>query len=262
MSLLQAGVGSVGVEIRTWSRPTRTTVRRALTIALTAVLAAGALAAEGDTYVPVLETERVYAHCGETQKVSNVEGGTPFAMDTEPPAASFTAGAGCGTADVVLSPVEGDTGEFLELTGTHTGNLDSLTLELHMIDAGVVRLSQTSPVEPPALPDPAPGLAFDEIYANVELFIDGAAAGFLGEARFPAERSDTGASARLRMTLTGIDLLAEDEAGEHTVTVRVKTADYYNGDSGGWVLDATEVPTGIEFNPAEADWAPYQVASF
>lgn len=237
-------------------------MRHRLTIALTAVLALGAVAVEGEEYVPVLETERVYAHCGDTQKVSNVEGGTPFVMDATPPAASFTAGAGCGTADVVLSPVEEDTGELLELTGTHTGNLDTLTLELHMIDAGIVRASQTSPVQPPALPDPAPGLAFDEIYADVQLFIDGSEAGWVGEARLPAERSETGASVRLRMTITDIGLLAEDEAGEHTVTVRIKTADYYNGDSGGWVLDATEVPTGIEFNPATEDWAPYQETSF
>lgn len=238
-------------------------MRRLTTIAITAALAVGAVAAEGETTAePVLETERVYAHCGDTQKASNVEGGTPFAMDTTAPATSFTEGAGCGTADVVLSPAEDDTGELLELTGTYTGNLDSLTLELHMIDAGIVRLSQTSPVEPPALPDPGPGLLFDEIYADLEVLVDGAAAGFVGEARLPAERSETGASVRLRMTLTDLDLLAEDEAGEHTVTVQIRTADYYNGDSGAWVLDAAEVPTGIEFNPAVEDYAPYQVASF
>ena len=161
----------------------------------------------------------------------------------------------------MLSPVEEDTGEFLELSGTYTGNLDSLTLELHMIDAGIVRVHQsTGDVPEPG--DPVPNVNFDEIYANTELFIDGAAAGFVGEARYPAERSETGASVRLRMTLTDIGLLAEDEAGEHTVTVSVKTADYYNGDSGGWVLDAAEVPTGITFNPPEEDWAPYQEASF
>ena len=233
-------------------------MRRLSTIVLTAALAIGAVAIEGEEpYVPVLETERVYAHCGDTQKVSNVEGGTPFAMDTTAPAASFTAGAGCGTADVVLSPVESSTGEFLELTGTHTGNLDSLTVELHMIDAGIVRVHQTTG-DLPEPGDPVPATNFTEIYANTELIIDGAVAGYIGEATYPAERSETGASVRLRMTLTDIGLLAEDEAGEHTVTLKVKTADYNNGDSGGWVLDATEVPTGITFNPAEEDWAPYQ----
>lgn len=250
-------------------------MRRHLTIVLTAVLACSGLAMDtgGETndpgeepeevYQPVFNPERVYAHCGDTVKVSNVEGGTPFGWDTEEPAASFTEGAGCGTADLVLTePVEEDAGEFLELSGTHTGNLDTLTLELHMIDAGVVRVHQTTPGEVPPLPEPAPGLAFDEIYAHVDVSIDDFAAGFSEEAQLQAERSETGASVRLRMTLTGIGLLEEDEAGEHTITVRVKTSDYYNGDSGGWVLDAAEVPTGIQFSPDEADWADYVVTSW
>ncbi len=238
-------------------------MRRAAILTMTAVLAAGALAVEGEA---PLTTERVYAHCGDTEKVSNVEGGSPFVADSTPPAASFTEGAGCGTADVVLSPVEAEAGEFLEFTATHTGNLDSLTLELHMIDAGIVRVSETAPTdEVPDPGDPAPGIAFDEIYADTQVFItapDGSLKGFTGEARFPSERSDTSISTRLRMTITDIGLLGADQAGEHTITVRVKTADYYNGDSGGWVLDATEVPTGITFNPAVEDWAPYQTASF
>lgn len=243
-------------------------MRRPLTIALTAALAVSALAmgesSDDETYVPVIETERVYAHCGDIEKVSNVEGGSPFATDTTPPAASFQDGAGCGTADLVLTdPAENETGEFLEFTATHTGNLDALTLELHMIDAGIVRASETAPTDQVPNPgDPVPSVAFSEIYANTEIFIDGAAAGYIGEARYPSERSETGISTRLRMTLTDIGLLAEDEAGEHTITVKVKTADYYNGDSGGWVLDAIEVPTGIEFNPAEEDWAEYQESSF
>lgn len=241
-------------------------MRRTATLALTAALALGGLAAvDGETDTLTM-TERVYAHCGDTQKVSNIEGGTPFATDTTPPAASFSAGGGCGTADVVLSPVENEAGEFLEFTASYTGNLDALTLELHMIDAGIVRLSETAPTdELPNPGDPVPGVAFDEIYAATEVLItasDGSFEGFSGEAQFPSERSETGISTRLRMTITDIGLLGEDQAGTHTITVKVKTADYYNGDSGGWVLDATEVPTGITFNPVAEEWAPYQVASF
>ncbi len=243
-------------------------MRRTTTLALTAALALGSVAAlDGETPTPGLATERVYAHCGDTQKVSNVEGGTPFGSDTTEPAASFSAGGGCGTADVVLSPVENEAGEYLEFTAAHTGNLDSLTLELHMIDAGIVRVSETAPTgDVPNPGDPVPGIAFSEIYADTQVFITAADGetirGFTGEARFPSERSATGISTRLRMTVTGIGLLGDDHTGEHTITVRVKTADYYNGDSGAWVLDATEVPTGITFNPAVEDWAPYQVESF
>jgi hypothetical protein len=241
-------------------------MRRTTTLALTAALAVGGIAAVDGGTDPALTSERVYAHCGDTQKVSNVEGGTPFASDTEPPAASFTAGGGCGTADAVLSPVENEAGELLEFTASYTGNVDTLTLELHMIDAGIVRLSETAPTgELPNPGDPVPGLAFDEIYAETTVFVtsaDGTVRGFTGEAQFPSERSETGISTRLRMTITDIGLLGEEEAGTHEVTVRVKTADYYNGDSGGWVLDATEVPTGITFNPPVEEWAPYQVTGF
>lgn len=247
-------------------------MRRLTTVAALSALAISGLAFDvndpTDAYVPVIETERVYAHCGDVEKVANVEGdGSAFATDTTAPAASFTEGAGCGTADVVLSPVEADTREFLEFTATHTGNLDALTLELHMIDVGIVRVSETAPTDQVPNPgDPVPSVAFDEIYANTEVIVTAADGetfrGFNGEARFPSERSDTGLSTRLRMTITDIGLLDEDQAGTHTITVRVKTADYYNGDSGAWVLDAAEVPTGIEFNPAQEDWAPYQETSF
>lgn len=236
-------------------------MRRTTTLALTAALAMSGLAMSNDTYVPVIETERVYAHCGDTLKVSNVEGGTPFASDTTPPAASFTAGAGCGTADLVMTGNPDETAESFELTASHTGNLDALTVELHMIDAGVVRLYQSTG-ELPEPGEPVPNLNFDRIYFDTELFIDGVAAGWVGEAKVFAERSSTGASVRLRFTITDIDLLGEDEAGQHDLTLKVTTGEYQNGDSGAWVLDATEVPTGIIFNPAPEDIAEASYSSF
>lgn len=236
-------------------------MRRSVTLFLLAALALASIAVEGEEpepYEPVFNNERVYTHCGDTNKVSNVEGGTPFGWDTEAPAASVQAGAGCGTLDAVMSSSE-ETAETLVWEGTHTGNLDELTLELYMIDAGIVRATHMTGGATGTVPQVG---AFTEIYADMSLLIDGFEAGFIGEATIPAERTNSDVTVRLRMTLTDIGLLAEDEAGEHTIRLELQTADYYNGDSGAWVWDTTEVPAGVTFSPTEEQRAEYVVTSF
>ncbi len=239
-------------------------MRRSVALLLGAAMSVSAIAAgDAPAYEPVVNTEATYAHCDGASPVVNLDGGTVFSMTADAPTDSVQSGAGCAVADAVLTePVEGDTAERLELTGTHTGNLDVLTLELYMIDTGVVRASQTSPTPFPEAGDPAPNLNFDRIWADVEIYIDGAAAGYIGEAKMLVERTNSDATARLRLTVTGIDLMDEDEAGDHSIVVKVRTSDYYNGDSGAWVLDTTEVPTGVHYNPAEADYADFVVSSF
>lgn len=216
---------------------------RSLTTILAAILALGAIAAhDGGEYEPVLNNERVYVHCGDTNKVSNIEGGAPFGWDTQAPTGSVQDGEGCGTADLVMTDAEKGTVVY---EGTHSGNLDELTLELYMIDVGYVRLGE-----------------FDEVYADMAILIDGFEAGWTGEARLPVERTNSDVTARMRMTLSGIGLVHADEAGEHTIRVELTTADYRNGDSGAWVWDSTEVPAGIVFNPTEEQRADYVVESF
>ncbi len=236
-------------------------MRRHVTLALAASLGLATLAAvQPADYTPVLNGERVYVQCGGTT-LSNVEGGTPFGWDTTAPTASVQEGAGCGTADAVLSE---DASETVLWEGTHTGNLDALTLDLYMIDAGIVRLTHLTDGATANVPqgDDIPSLAFTEIWANVSITIDGYEAGWIGEAKMTAERTNSDVTARLQMTLTGIDMLAEDQAGEHTIRVELTTADYYNGDSGLWAWGTTEVPAGLEFSPAEEDHAEFVVESF
>lgn len=220
-------------------------MRRYLTATLVGMLALSAAAAhESGDYEPVLTNERVYFHCGGTMKVSNVEGGAPFGWDTTAPTGSVQDGSGCGTLDVVLSSGP-ETGETAVFEGTFTGNLDELTLELYMIDVGFVRAGE-----------------FDEVYADLSISIDDFAAGWMGEARLPVERANSDVTAKLEVTVAGIDLVHEDEAGEHTIRIELQTADYYNGDSGAWVWDTIEVPAGITFNPTTDQRSEYVVVSF
>lgn len=242
-------------------------MNRSLTLVTVGALALSALAFnDGDPYEPVFNPERAFVHCSADKLTNaNQDGPTTSTWDTEAPAGSVADGEGCGTADAVLSE---EASETVVWEGTHTGNLDAMTIELYMIDAGIVRATHVSdgatgevPEDPTGtLPDDTiPSLAFEDIWVNMAIYVDGIAAGWVGEAKMRAEYTNSDVTARMRMTLTDIGLLDEDEAGEHTIRIEFSTADYYNGDSGIWVWDTTEVPAGVDFSPAEEDYADFVV---
>lgn len=188
-------------------------------------VAAAVLPASAASAGPVV----TYAHCGSAAKagVSAATGIPTFVMDGTKPTTSFTANGGCGTLDTDKSNADG-----IVLTGTRTGLLDQLTVDAHVIDVGGVRA----------------GL-FEEVYVNATLTVDGEAFG-LGELRLTPVPSATGLSRLLQFSVTGLGLTdPETDAGTHAVTVTLDSANYANGDEAAWVLDATEVPTGVVYGP-------------
>lgn len=178
--------------------------------------------------------ERVYYECIGANKVQNVEilqGRTPTWTKTAP-TTSFSAGGGCGTADSALTntgtPSNGHDGVW---AGTFKGNLDSLTMEFHEIDS-------TSRI------DNRKSLL---LWVQVE-----------GADRIPrtttatiqviGTRSSTGLSIKYEVTLTDLELVNEIGSGdaERDIMISIRNnADY----PGAWVWGATEVPSGITFNP-------------
>lgn len=198
---------------------------RALVGALS--LAAVAAVALPSSAADVAAEQRTYAHCGSAGKAV-LQGVTTYAMDATAPTTSFTANGGCGTLD---SDKREDDG--IVLTGTYTGHLDQLTVDANVIDAGPVRAG-----------------AYEEVYTDVVVKVDKRTVA-AEELKLVPVPSSTGVSRLLQFSVSGIGLTREGDEGEHTIEVTLNSASYLDGDQVAWVLDATEVPTGVVYSPAE-----------
>ena len=200
----------------------RTKIRLLVAVA---ALAAAAVPASATDYVPVLNPQTVYVHCGADKVSANKT--ASYNWNTTAPTTSFTANGGCGHID--SDKLEGD---GVRWSGTHTGNLDELTARAWVIDAGPVRAG-----------------AYAEIYADVTLTVDGVPLMGAYEIHLTPQPSSTGVARLLTFSIDGIGLLDETEAGQHTITLDLNTSTYADGDQVGWVLDASEVDSGIKFSP-------------
>ena len=116
--------------------------------------------------------------------------------------------------------------------GRARGTSSELTVRVWVIDAGPVRAG-----------------AYTEIYANVDLTIDDNLL-VSQEVHITPVPSSTGLSRLLSFSVDNIGLLGELDAGQHTVSLRINSASYADGDQVAWVMDATEVDSGIDFSPA------------
>lgn len=198
-------------------------------ILLLAAIALAVPAGATEAATAVLTQQRTYVHCGADK--ASVNKASTFQWNTTAPTTSFTTGGGCGQLDT--DKTEGDDTTF---TGTFTGNLDTLTAKAWVIDAGPVRAAAAS--------------GYEEIYTNVSLVIDGVDY-VAAELKLVPKPSSTGLARLLEFSVTGINLLDPvTQAGTHQVSLKLGSASYLDGDQVIWVLDATEVDSGIDFNPA------------
>lgn len=214
---------------------------RLLRSALLVCLVLAAAVPASATTTSTLRTERVYFECPDANKarlVNNLQGDYD-GWSTDAPAESVQQGAGCGTSSTLFNDEQ--------LSGTwddtFTGNLDSMTVEVHVIDAGLARHPSD------------PGYAvFPYLWIDGERVLDPAES-----IRVQSVRSATQASTMLRFTITGIDRAEEDGDGETERTIKLQV-----GGTAGWngviVQGTTEVPSGITFNPAEPEATTIKVA--
>ncbi len=210
---------------------------------IAAVLCAGVLAAApasaahtaAGEFVPEYVETPVYFHCNGDTKVSNLHAtldSNYVSWDTNKPTASYTSGAGCGTAD---SAVEGtaDRNPIYDFTvaGFYTGNVDTLTLRLWAIEGF--------------------GRTANKMDMKVHVTIDGEDVLKRGTvANAVPIASSTGATRLYEVTITGVDLGREsDHSTEHEVLATVYPQ-FVNRTGGGivWVYDAAEVDSGLVFN--------------
>lgn len=199
-------------------------LRWTLAAVMTLAVALPAGAQPGDQ--PVLASERVYVHCGDNAYATANDSAT-YGWDTTAPTASYASGAGCGQVDV--SYQEGDEPVF---TGTYTGNLDALTVHAWVIDVGLSRTGILA-----------------EVYAQMRLVVDGVEVATAAPLQIAPQPSETGVARLLEFSVTNIGLVGDAAAGEHTIELHLGSMPYDDGDNIGWVLDATEIDSGITFNP-------------
>lgn len=191
-----------------------------------------------EEWEPIFNTERTYVHCGADKVTANEH--VTYAWDTTEPTTSFTADGGCGSLDSTFLDGDGET-----FTGKHAGNLDQLTVHAWMIDCCRTRAVSLVP----------------EIWVDVSVQIDGSEVVFTQTAEILPIPSETGISRLVEFSVTDIDLLTEADYKEHDVSVSLETASVSAGDEVGWVLDASEVQSGVTFSPTTlaahripADW--------
>ena len=216
------------------------------------VVASPATATHGGNH-PTFRSERVYYHCTAPTKLNNANyltaGAAPW--NTTAPSQSFTQGAGCGHLDAVFYGTAPDSPYDAVFEGTFTGNISSMTFELHNLLLGQVRAAGTYSVGLRVLIDGEP------------LF--GAAQG--AEVSVTPELSSTGLSEKLVFSLHRLGCAKEikdasgnvtsvktdgyatengDGTEEHSILVALDQ--YYLDQAAAFVWDTTEVPSGITFN--------------
>lgn len=216
----------------------------------------------------------IYAHCDGTldeDGAAKLHDPTA-AIELTPgiPEASFTEGAGCGTVDEPVFSASGTGGSPYQFAASgiaEGGNVDSLTFELHFLG-------------------PNTGYAGEPLYIDLEATVDSTslfgtettpnATGQNPTTTTSAQRievvpevSDTGASVKALFTVTGVeqlfDVIGPDEQQYRSVSFSFGVP--HIGQCGtlptndtprcvpsgltGWVMGASEIPTGVTFNPAE-----------
>lgn len=208
-------------------------MRTALPAAVLAALAFAGPAAAQDP-VTVYETAPRFFSCPGPAPL--LTGGDPWGLTETAPAASFTTGAGCGFLDTTIAgAAPGNTTYDAVAEGSFSGPVKSLNVELHDL-----LLSQ------------AESTTLGGVSFTVQLEIDGEPVIDTTEQDPPVEAiptvSSTGASQSVKFSLdlTKLGLTADVER-----SYRLTFGTYYSDTAKAWVAGATEIPSGITFNPAK-----------
>lgn len=219
------------------------------------LLAAPALATHGGIH-PTFRAESVYFHCTGPTKVYNVNwfaGGGPAPWDTNAPTQSYTQGAGCGSLDTFFYGTANDNPYDAVFQGTFTGNLRDITVRLHNLLLGRARAESQTPL-------------------GVRLLIDGEPylPGAYGtRVNVTPVLSSTGLSEYLEFSVTGLGsateilddqgnvidvattgLATEDGDGTTQHEILLTITPFFTPLINAFVWDATEIASGIVFNPA------------
>jgi len=217
-------------------------------MALSVLIVSPASATHGGIH-PTFRPEQVYFHCAGPAKVENANFQATGALspwNTTPPAGSYQAGNGCGWLDP--GHTEGGINDA-NYAGTFTGNLKSITIEAHnlllsQVDANNIRritIGLTIDGEP---------LLYNFVDMTPEISSTGLTEKFLiSIPNLGCTKDVLDANGNVVNVLTD-GLATEDGDGSavHQITLTLDST--YSDRGGAWVQDATEIPSGITFNPS------------
>jgi hypothetical protein len=185
-------------------------------------------------FVPEYVETPVYLHCNGNTKVSNIHAlqGSLVTWDGTKPAASYTSGAGCGTAETFAEGTADRNVLYdFNVRGTYKGNIDNITLRFWAIDLSGSR-------------------ALDEFTVDLHVTIDGK--DILKrptEAHAPTIASSTGIARLYEVTITNVRLnTLTDHTTEHDVEITAYTKFIDGSGVLAWVYDASEIDSGLVFN--------------
>lgn len=207
---------------------------------------------------PTARTERTYVHCGGPTKVENVNlflSGRP-SWNTTPPSASYTLGGGCGALDP--GALRGGFPQAEPIydavfRGTFTGNIRNLTIEAHNLLLSRARSQETFTIRlqifvdgERIMPTSGPSLG---IPVTPELSSSGLSEKFLiSVPDLGCTRDVFDEEGNLIDVVTG-GLMRDHGDGQTVREVEVHLDSHFTDRASAWVWDATEIPTGITFNP-------------
>lgn len=206
---------------------------RTLPLAVMASLALAAPAAAQEPVTPTFDPGSAFFTCaGNQDKVKN--GQSNWGFSDKAPATSYTTGSGCGFVDTGLAGVNPGNNVYDAVAeGTFTGAVKSMNVELHDLVLGQVESNTLGAVS-----------------FTLRLEIDGVEVINTSDTDPPAEASPTVSSSGLTQKITfGVDLSKAPITDEGEHTYRLTIGKYYIDTFSGWVAGASEIPSGIAFNP-------------
>lgn len=178
---------------------------------------------------PKLRAERVFLECKSPTRLGNVAGlaDGPVAWSTTPPPGPVTSGDGCFQADWTnAGEAADDTTQALVMAGTVRGRLDSMNVRLYGLSVG-------------------DGEEWD---LGVRVTIDGKEViPWATPITVRSRTSNSGVTSTLEFGLDDIALVGPKHAGEHKIEISVTLEG--SGRTGAFGWGATQIPSGLHFNP-------------
>ena len=196
----------------------------------------------------VLET---YFHCvGDSKVLNALTVQDPPSWNETAPTASVTEGAGCGFADPGSRTGTNQENVYdAVFKGYHAGNLDSLTVRLHDIGVGPARTGEEQTLGVRVSVD---GVSMFDTITPAEgptdvVFGAPVPVPATTQVKVKPVASETGASNLVEFTITGLGFMEQAGTGTTEREILV-TVNSLSEQSSAWVMDTTEVPSGITFN--------------